>query len=89
MSRQGGFVDVEWKHASQLQDSLGCEIDEKGAVKTNILGQTSIPGVFAAGDTSIIAPSQLIIAAGEGRKAAIGVMKELTDEEFLEYTYKG
>ncbi|WP_330901175.1 NAD(P)/FAD-dependent oxidoreductase [Priestia megaterium] len=83
LSRQGGFVDVEWTHASHLQDILGCETDEKGAVKTNILGQTNIPGVFAAGDTSIIAPSQLIIAAGEGSKAAIGVMKELTDEEFL------
>jgi hypothetical protein len=38
LSRKGGFVEVKWDHASQLQDTLVCEANKTGAVKTNIFG---------------------------------------------------
>ncbi|WP_430482960.1 NAD(P)/FAD-dependent oxidoreductase [Rossellomorea marisflavi] len=82
LKRTGGFVDISWTHASTLHLSLGCETDDTGAVRTDASGQTTVPGIFAAGDTALFAPSQLIIAAGEGSKAAMGVVKDLVDEEF-------
>ena len=38
---------------------------------------TSIPGIFAAGDVTDVAEKQIIIAAGEGAKAALAVFKYL------------
>ena len=37
-----------------------------------------------AGDASVIAPAQIIIAAAEGVRAAAGVNMDLTQKEFLE-----
>jgi thioredoxin reductase len=59
-------------------------LNDLGAIKTDIFGRTNIKGVYAAGDTSIIAPSQSVIAAAEGSKAAIGVNTDLTEEMFEE-----
>ncbi|WP_439644909.1 hypothetical protein [Aneurinibacillus tyrosinisolvens] len=47
---------------------------------TDDFGRTNVEGVYAAGDTSVIAPSQVIIAAAEGSRAAIGVNSDLTQE---------
>ena len=49
-------------------------------------GRTSIKGIYAAGDASVITPAQIIIAASEGVRAAAGVNTDLTQVEFLEYT---
>ena len=35
-------------------------------------GETSMPGVFAAGDVTTVPYKQIIIAMGEGSKAALG-----------------
>jgi len=41
---------------------------------------TSLPGVFAAGDVTTVPEKQIIVAAGEGAKAAIGAYKYLLKE---------
>lgn len=43
-----------------------------GEVEVDRHGQTSVPGVFAAGDVSTVPYKQIIIAMGEGAKAALG-----------------
>jgi thioredoxin reductase len=48
-----------------------------GGIATDSYGRTNIKGVYAAGDASIIAPSQLIYAA------AVGVNTDLIQQEFL------
>ncbi|MBS4214122.1 MULTISPECIES: NAD(P)/FAD-dependent oxidoreductase [Neobacillus] len=80
--RDGGFVTPEWIQASPFGKSLGCEINQLGGIITDELGRTNIEGVYAAGDTSVIAPSQVIIAAAQGSRAAIGVNTDLTLEDF-------
>lgn len=80
--REGGFIVPEMEQASSIGENLGCELNEQGAIKTDGMGRTNIEGVFACGDASIIAPSQLIIAAAEGSKAAIGVNASLIEEIF-------
>ena len=39
--------------------------------------RTSIPGIFAAGDVTNVPEKQIVIAAGEGSKAALGVFRYL------------
>jgi alkyl hydroperoxide reductase subunit F len=40
-------------------------------------GQTSVPGIFAAGDATITPYKQIIIAMGEGSKAALSAFDYL------------
>ncbi|MFD2720999.1 NAD(P)/FAD-dependent oxidoreductase [Hymenobacter monticola] len=72
-------------HAPQLQRSslaadLGARITSKGAVWVDGGMQTSIPRLYAAGDTTPGA-QQALIAAAEGNRAAILINESLTREE--------
>jgi thioredoxin reductase len=80
--REGGFVVAEMGQASTIGEELGCEFTDQGAIITDATGRTNVEGLFACGDTSIIAPSQLIIAAATGSKTAIGVNAALFEETF-------
>ncbi|WP_341357550.1 NAD(P)/FAD-dependent oxidoreductase [Rossellomorea sp. y25] len=80
--REGGFVVPEMEQASTIGEELGCEFTDQGAIITDATGHTNVEGLFACGDTSIIAPSQLIIAAAAGSKTAIGVNAALFEEIF-------
>lgn len=82
VKRAGGFVSPKWDQAASFGQKLGCAMTPQGGFVTDGFGRTSIRGVYAAGDSSIIAPAQLVIAAGEGSKAAIGVNTDLTNEDF-------
>lgn len=81
--RRGGFVVTEWFQGSALAESLGCRMNEKGGIETDEFGRTSVEGVFAAGDAAVISPAQLIVAAAEGSRAAMGVNGDLIHESFL------
>lgn len=82
IDRIGGFVTPLWSHAANFGKELGCEENEYGGIKTDEYGRTNVWNVYAAGDASLIVPSQLIIAAGEGSAAALGVNGDLTNEYF-------
>jgi thioredoxin reductase len=81
---QGGFVLPRLTQSSDIAKQLGCEYNSLGGISTDSYGRTNIKGVYAAGDASIIAPAQLIIAAAEGLQAAVGVNRDLIEAEFLE-----
>ncbi|KMK75830.1 NAD(P)/FAD-dependent oxidoreductase [Alkalihalobacillus pseudalcaliphilus] len=80
VKRSGGFIGVQQKQASDFAQQLGCQMNEMGAIQTDDFGRTTISGLFACGDTSYIAPSQLIIAAADGSKAAIGIVADMLVE---------
>ncbi|MET3696625.1 thioredoxin reductase [Bacillus oleivorans] len=82
INRSGGFVTTELKPANDFAHSLGCEVNKSGGIIVDALGRTNVDGVYAAGDTTLAGPSQLIIAASEGSRAAAGVNYDLTMEEF-------
>ncbi len=66
--------------ADGLVESLGCEVDEGGFVRVDATGQTSVPGVWAAGN--VCNPrAQVITAAGEGSAAAIAINTDLVEED--------
>ena len=48
------------------------ELSKFGEIVIDAKGQTSIPGVFAAGDCTTVPYKQIIIAAGAGATAALG-----------------
>ena len=48
-----------------------------GEIETDHRGATSIPGVFAAGDATTTPYKQIVIAAGEGAKAALSAFDHL------------
>ena len=80
--RKGGFVLPQPIQATDFAKKLGCEYNSLGAISTDFYGRTNIQGVYAAGDASIFAPAQLIIAAADGLKAAAGVNRDLIEIEF-------
>ena len=84
IDRSGGFTTPNWSHATPFAKELGCKQNEYGGILTDEYGRTNVWNVYAAGDASLIVPSQLIIAAGEGSAAAIGVNGDLTNEYFDE-----
>ena len=53
------------------------ELSKHGEIIIDDKGQTSIPGVFAAGDATTVPYKQIIIAAGDGAKAALGAFDHL------------
>ena len=53
------------------------ELSRHGEIVVDAKGQTSLPGVFAAGDVTTVPYKQIIIAAGDGAKAALGAFDHL------------
>ncbi len=49
----------------------------RGEIEVDARGQTSVPGVFAAGDCTTVPYKQIIIAMGEGAKASLGAFDHL------------
>jgi alkyl hydroperoxide reductase subunit F len=73
---EGVFVQIgllpntEW-----LKGTLA--LSERGEVEIDARGQTSLAGVFAAGDCTTVPYKQIIIATGEGAKASLGAFDYL------------
>ena len=63
------------------------ELTPRGEIIVDARGQTSIPGVFAAGDVTDTPFKQIIIAMGSGATASLGAFDYLirhSDEETAE-----
>ncbi|MES2741264.1 MAG: alkyl hydroperoxide reductase subunit F [Pseudomonadota bacterium] len=58
-------------------------LSRHGEIEIDARGQTSIPGVFAAGDVTTVPFKQIVIAVGEGAKAALSAFEHLirSDDE--------
>ena len=53
------------------------DLSPRGEVIVDNKGETSVPGVFAAGDCTTVPYKQIIIAMGEGAKASLGAFDYL------------
>ncbi len=74
-----GFVHPE--HPGIVTD-LGVDLDGRGNIATNADRMSSVPGVFAAGD-SVRGASLVVWAIAEGRQAAHGIDKYLMGQSSL------
>ena len=66
----GLLPNTEW-----LKDTL--DLSPRGEIIIDAKGETSIPGIFAAGDCTTVPYKQIIIAMGEGAKASLGAFDYL------------
>ena len=72
----GIFVQIGLVPNSEfLKDTL--ELSNRGEIIVNAHGETSIPGVFAAGDVTTTPYKQIIISMGSGATAALGAFDYL------------
>ncbi|MED1460009.1 NAD(P)/FAD-dependent oxidoreductase [Bacillus safensis] len=85
VEREGGFVASEFKQSAPFAEKLGCQMTKNTGIETDILGRTTVSGVFACGD-NLGGPAQLVLAAAAGSQAGMGVIHELVQEEFQEKT---
>jgi thioredoxin reductase (NADPH) len=70
----GVFVFIGLSPNSELVRGL-VDVDEQGFVVTDAGLQTSVPGVFAAGDVRAGSTKQAASAAGEGAAVALGIRR--------------
>lgn len=53
------------------------ELSQRGEIIVDARGETSLPGVFAAGDVTTVPYKQIVIAVGEGAKASLSAFDHL------------
>ena len=63
-----------------LLEQLGCDTDDRGFVRVDTAGASSVPGVWAVGNAAN-PRAQVITAAGEGSAAAIAINTDLVRED--------
>lgn len=66
----GVFIEIGWLPNTDMVKDL-VKLNEKKEVVVDIDGRTNVPGVFAAGDVTSVKSKQIIIASGDGAKAAL------------------
>jgi alkyl hydroperoxide reductase subunit F len=73
----GVFVQIGLLPNTDWLKSSGMALSKFNEVEVNAHGQTSLAGVFAAGDVTTVPYKQIIIAMGEGAKASLGAFDYL------------
>ncbi|MBN1354221.1 MAG: FAD-dependent oxidoreductase [Candidatus Omnitrophica bacterium] len=76
---EGVFVEIGLIPNSEF--ARGIEKRESGEIKVNSYNETSVPGIFAAGDVTDVPEKQIIIASGEGAKATLSAFRYLTRQK--------
>jgi thioredoxin reductase len=80
LARAALFIHAPQHQRSSLAAELGARIMRSGAVWVDKNAQTSVRGLFAAGDTTP-GQQQALVGAAEGNKAGICLNENLTREE--------
>lgn len=78
----GVFIFVGLKPNTQFLKDTKIELDEVGLIKTDAHLETSIPGVFAAGDVRSGATMQIASATGEGATAALRIREYIESKKY-------
>lgn len=82
LPRRAMFFTTGQFQRSELAISLGCDINDKGTVRTGKYETTHLSGLFVCGDASR-AVQWVIVAASEGAEAAFAINTDLVKEDLL------
>lgn len=74
------FIEIGWTPNTGFLEGL-VTLNDRGEIVVDVDGKTSRPGVFAAGDVTSVKSKQIIIAAGEGAKAALEAYEYVMKKE--------
>jgi len=75
----GVFIEIGWLPNTDMVKDL-VDLNGKKEIVVDCNGRTSVPGIFAAGDVTSVRSKQIIIAAGDGAKAALEAFEYLMTE---------
>jgi len=67
---EGVFIEIGLVPNSESAKGL-VKMNQRGEIATDCYARTTTPGVFAAGDVTTVPEKQIIVAAGDGCKAAL------------------
>jgi thioredoxin reductase len=85
LARKAIFFRPAQHQFSRLAEQLGCEFTNTETVKVDDFGQTSVSGVYAAGD--MVHPMQKVVfAVSRGALASLAVNRALLQEDFRSRT---
>jgi alkyl hydroperoxide reductase subunit F len=70
LKMDGAFVEKALQPNTEFLKGI-LELDDQNRIKVDCLNQTKTPGIFAAGDVTSIYAEQVLVAIGEGAKAAL------------------
>lgn len=78
----GLFAHPAWEQAAPFAAQLGLEMRDSGCIAVTLFGQTSVPGVYAAGDLAHVAdlpmPMPSVLAAAyAGQLAGASVLRDM------------
>lgn len=73
----GIFVQIGLMPNSEFLKDTDVALSPRGEIEVNAKGETSVEGVFAAGDVTTVPYKQIIIAMGEGSKAGLSAFDHL------------
>ncbi|MCE8004944.1 alkyl hydroperoxide reductase subunit F [Billgrantia ethanolica] len=74
---EGIFVQIGLVPNTEWLTDSPIELSPRGEIVIDERGMTSVPGIFAAGDVTTVPYKQIVIAMGEGSKAALGAFDYL------------
>jgi NADH-dependent peroxiredoxin subunit F len=82
LNLEGIFVQIGLKANSSVFNNL-LEMNQAGEIIIDSHCRTSVPGIYAAGDVSIVPFKQIVIAMGEGSKAALSAFEDKIKDKLL------
>ena len=74
---EGVFVQIGLVPNTEWLKDSGVALSNRGEIEVDYRGETSLPGVFAAGDATTTPYKQIVIAMGEGSKSALSAFDYL------------
>lgn len=80
-ARQALYLRPSQSLGSDLPTLLGCELADGGLIRVGPDLQTSVPGVYAAGDAATRV-QKIAVAAAAGAQAAVMLNQDLAQEDF-------
>jgi len=76
LALDGVFIEIGWLPNTEMVEGL-VVLNPNKEIAIDCNGRTSTPGIFAAGDVTSVRSKQIIIAAGDGAKAALEAFEYL------------
>jgi thioredoxin reductase len=76
IAADGMFVEMALIPNSEMVAGL-VDLDAQGRIKVDSRNRTSVPGIFAAGDVANTYAEQVLVAVGDGAKAALSAYEYL------------
>ncbi|HLC39519.1 MAG TPA: FAD-dependent oxidoreductase [archaeon] len=76
------FIEIGYDNNIEFLRHAEVRLTDRGEIIIDKLNRTNVPGIFAAGDCTDILMKQVVVAVGEGAKAALSAL------EYLEEHYR-